>query len=130
MDLDVYKMDPNPYNKDNETNWVNWNELKQNEDLVRFYKKLIKIRKENASLRNKDYRILEFIEFENRYFLGYKVDETMIAFINGDNKNHFTATLPNGSWKLLISTDKIVNDMIYEGELIIEPTSGILLRKI
>ena len=36
MDLDVYKMDPNPYNKDNETNWVNWNELKQNEDLVRF----------------------------------------------------------------------------------------------
>ena len=59
-------MDPNPYNKDNETNWVNWNELKQNEDLVRFYKKLIKIRKENASLRNKDYTTLEFIEFINR----------------------------------------------------------------
>ena len=45
MDLDVYKMDSNPYNKDNETNWVNWNELKQNEDLVSFYKKLITIRK-------------------------------------------------------------------------------------
>ena len=54
----------------------------------------------------------------------------MIAFINGDNKNHFTPTLPNGSWKMLISTDKMVNDMIYEGELILEPTSGILLRKI
>lgn len=130
IDLDVYKMDPNPYNKDNETNWVNWNELKQNEDLVRFYKKLIKIRKENASLRNKDYAIVEFIEFQNRYFLGYKVDETMIAFINGDNKNHFTPTLPNGSWKLLISTDKMVNDIIYEKELILEPISGILLRKI
>ena len=48
----------------------------------------------------------------------------------GDNKNHFTLTLPNGSWKTLISTDKMVNDMIYEGELILEPTSGILLRKI
>ena len=59
-------MDHNPYNKDNETNWVNWNELKQNEDLVRFYKKLIKIRKENASFRKKDYGIVEFIEFENR----------------------------------------------------------------
>ena len=54
----------------------------------------------------------------------------MIAFINGDNKNHFTPTLPNGSWKTLISTDKIVNERIYEGELILEPTSGILLRKI
>ena len=42
-------MDPNPYNKDNETNWVNWDELKQNEDLVEFYKELIKIRKENIS---------------------------------------------------------------------------------
>ena len=98
--------------------------------MVRFYKKLIKIRKENASLRNKDYAVVEFIEFKNRYFLGYKVDETMIAFINGDNKNHFTPTLPNGSWKLLISTDKMVNDIIYEKELILEPTSGILLRKI
>ena len=29
-----------------------------------------------------------------------------------------------------ISTDKMVNDMIYEEELILEPTSGILLRKI
>ena len=92
--------------------------------------KLIKIRKENASLRKKDYGIVEFIEFENRHFLGYKVDDTMIAFINGDNKNHFTPTLPNGSWKLLISTDNMVYDRIYEGELILEPTSGILLRKI
>ena len=54
----------------------------------------------------------------------------MIAFINGDNKNNFTPTLPNGSWKPLISTDKMVYGRIYEGELIIEPTSGILLRKI
>jgi hypothetical protein len=54
----------------------------------------------------------------------------MIAFINGDNKNYFTPTLPNGSWKLLISTNKMVHDRIYEGELILEPTSGILLSKI
>ena len=54
----------------------------------------------------------------------------MIAFINGDTKNHFTPRLPNGFWKMLISTDKMVKDMIYEGELILEPTSGILLRKI
>ena len=31
---------------------------------------------------------------------------------------------------LSYGTGKIVNDMIYEGELILEPTSGILLRKI
>ena len=41
VDLNVNKMDPNPYNKDNETNWVNWDELKQNEELVEFYKELI-----------------------------------------------------------------------------------------
>ena len=51
-DLNVHRMDPNSYNKDNETNWVNWNELSQNQDLVNFYKALIQIRKEYPQLRN------------------------------------------------------------------------------
>ena len=38
-DINVGKMDRNPYNKDNSTNWVNWNELPVNIELVNFYKK-------------------------------------------------------------------------------------------
>ena len=53
-------MDPNSYNKDNETNWVNWNELSQNQDLVNFYKALIQIRKEYPQLRKTRPKIFHF----------------------------------------------------------------------
>ena len=131
VDLNVHKMDPNPYNKDNETNWVNWDELKQNEDLVEFYKELIKIRKENISRKKMIYEKVEFFDFENKFCLGFRVDEERIAFINGDNNNSAEINLPKGSWNLLISTDEMRNDKMkrYEGVIMLKPTSGILLEQ-
>ena len=129
MDSNANKMDPNSYNKDNKTNWVNWDELKQNEDLVIFYEELIKIRKENASLRKTNYEIVEFFEFENRYCLGYKIDEKMIALINGDNKNRIDIPLPKGVWDVLVSTNDNMNNKFkeFEDQITLSPTSAILL---
>ena len=126
VDVNVSKMDSNPYNKDNETNWVNWDELNQNEDLVSFYKRLIKIRKQNTFFRKINYEEVEFFDLNNRFALGYSFDEKMIAFINGDNKNNIRASLPDGIWDLLISTVDY-NAKKFEGIINLEPTSGVLL---
>ena len=126
VDVNVSKMDANPYNKDNETNWVNWDELNQNEDLVSFYKRLIKIRKQNTFFRKINYEEVEFFDLNNRFALGYSFDEKMIAFINGDNKNNIRASLPDGIWDLLISTVDY-NAKKFEGIINLEPTSGVLL---
>jgi isoamylase len=40
----------NPYNQDNETGWLNWNQLQANEDIFRFFKSMIAFRKAHPAL--------------------------------------------------------------------------------
>ena len=40
----------NPYNQDNETGWLDWSQLRANEDIFRFFKYMIAFRKNHPSL--------------------------------------------------------------------------------
>jgi isoamylase len=40
----------NPYNQDNEISWLDWTQLQSNEDIFRFFKKMIAFRKSHPSL--------------------------------------------------------------------------------
>jgi isoamylase len=40
----------NPYNQDNEITWLNWDRLKQNADIFRFFKLMIQFRKSHPSI--------------------------------------------------------------------------------
>lgn len=40
----------NPYNQDNETGWLDWNQLETNQDIFCFFKKMIAFRKSHPSL--------------------------------------------------------------------------------
>ena len=40
----------NPYNQDNETGWLDWNQLRANEDIYRFFKNMIAFRKSHPTL--------------------------------------------------------------------------------
>jgi len=40
----------NPYNQDNETTWLNWDRLQENQDIFRFFKLMIAFRKRHPSL--------------------------------------------------------------------------------
>jgi isoamylase len=40
----------NPYNQDNETGWLDWSQLQANQDIFRFFKKMIALRKSHPSL--------------------------------------------------------------------------------
>jgi isoamylase len=40
----------NPYNQDNEIGWLDWSQLKANEDIFRFFKKMIAFRKAHPAL--------------------------------------------------------------------------------
>lgn len=128
-DANVFRMDPNSYNKDNETNWVNWNELNQNQDLVDFYKALIQIRKKYPQLRKTLFKDISFYDFKNEFSLGYGFDDALIAYVNGDDKESLEITLPNGVWKLLISTSDQSTSELDDGKFILEPKSGVLLIK-
>ena len=40
----------NPYNQDNEIGWLDWSQLRANEDIFRFFKSMIAFRKNHPSL--------------------------------------------------------------------------------
>jgi isoamylase len=40
----------NPYNQDNQTAWLDWSQLRENEDIFRFFKNMIAFRKHHPSL--------------------------------------------------------------------------------
>jgi isoamylase len=40
----------NPYNQDNETGWLDWSQLRANQDIFRFFKSMIAFRKSHPSL--------------------------------------------------------------------------------
>ncbi len=40
----------NPYNQDNETSWLDWDQLEKNQDIFRFFKHMIAFRKAHPSL--------------------------------------------------------------------------------
>jgi glycogen operon protein len=45
----------NPYNQDNQTTWLNWERLQQNQDLFRFFQHMIAFRKAHPSLGRSRY---------------------------------------------------------------------------
>ncbi len=47
----------NAYCQDNELNWINWELAEQNADLLRFFKTLIRFRKNHSSLRRSQFQV-------------------------------------------------------------------------
>jgi isoamylase len=45
----------NPYNQDNETGWLDWEQLRANQDIFRFFKNMIAFRKSHPALSRSRY---------------------------------------------------------------------------
>ena len=130
-DTDIGKMDRNPYNKDNETNWVNWIEKEQNSKLVDYYQGLISIRKALPELRHA--RINDF-KFQglSETALGYVIKNSVAVYLNGSKAEPVSTELPEGEWKLLANKEQVNPDGIQtmSGMITIPRTSGMVLQKI
>tara|TARA_Y100000590_G_scaffold458578_1_gene613588 strand:- start:8134 stop:10128 length:1995 start_codon:yes stop_codon:yes gene_type:complete len=125
-DPNVGKLDPNPYNKDNETNWVNWDETEQNQSLVSYYQSLITLRKKYPELRRSSLQDIKFFDLENEFGLGYSIKDNITIFLNGSNTEILNAKLPSGKWLQLVNSNKVdLNGIrVVEGYINIQPTSG------
>ncbi len=124
------KMDPNPYNKDNKTNWIDWNELTYNGDIVDVYEKLIDIRKSYFQFKMNSDQKFCFIDSDNVYCLGYSLNDTILVCLNSDGKSTVKLDLPEGKWNLLFSTNKkFPSDDKFDKQISLEPISGLILKR-
>lgn len=136
---DEGKIDHNSYQKDNETNWLNFDHLSLNRDLFEYYRGLIDIRKKAPALRKCKREEINFDYYGNPLLLSFHVNGTSTddmydyyVVLNGNSYPIENQEIPAGTWEILadhkIASSHILN--LASGDVKIPSQSGILLRKL
>ncbi len=132
-DKHVWEIDHNSYNKDNETNYINYDYAEQNKDLLNYYKGLIALRKKHEAFRRAYYNDLKPIETKDNFLLEFTLDhksEKYFVAINGNRKLNLKIKLPEGDWEILVSPEKVTleNPGVISGSIKIPSSSGFVLH--
>jgi pullulanase/glycogen debranching enzyme len=130
-DPNVGKMDRNPYNKDNETNWVNWLEKEQNKELADYYSGLIDLRRIHSEFRHATKKDFKFQGLAD-HALGYVIRDRIAVYINSENSTAVETDLPEGKWQLIVNNEEVnLNGILtVSGKITIPPTSGLILKRV
>jgi pullulanase len=142
-DSNVGRIDHNSYEKDNETNWLNYHHKELNTELYNYYRELIRLRKMYPVFSSAPKRAIEFKSTRNEFFIAYKLKATsafssksrksFFVLLNGHSSKSSRITLPEGKWKIIadgthISPDRPIRAV--EGKIVsIPPTTGMILIK-
>ncbi|MBN1153506.1 pullulanase [candidate division KSB1 bacterium] len=132
-------IDHNSYEKDNFTNYINFDHAKVNRELVDYYKSLIQIRTQHPAFRKSSPADIEFISCDNPYAFGYRIsgsssgdDNDFMVLLNGDAQQAAVFSLELSGWSLL--TDEHTASItpikeLTDDHLSVPPTSGYILMR-
>ncbi len=138
-DGDVGKMDHNSYQKDNETNWINFDDVRLNSSLFDYYRGLIHIRKHSPALRKCEPHEISFQHYGNPlvitfYISGYESGDLndYYVLLNATGDEKAKCRLPEGTWEVIANKDiaSLQSFDLVKQSIKIEPQSGMLLRKL
>ncbi len=101
-DDQVGRLDHNSYNKDNQTNWLNWAERNRNQELVSYYRGLIRLRLKEEAFRRSTPKEFRFLPVGNQVALAYELQDKFIVIMNGDPDKSLTLDLPAGNWYSIV----------------------------
>ncbi len=130
------EIDHNSYNKDNTTNYLNYDFAELNTDLFDYYKGLISIRKHYSAFRRANYDDVKFFDTKGKDFLlAYELNFNGNSFfiaMNAYPDRSEEIDLPEGNWGVLASPEKAKRKVFsfVNGKLEIPSTSGFILLKI
>lgn len=128
-------IDHNSYDKDNETNYINYNHVKINQELFNYYKGLIGIRKKFETFRRAENKNVHFINVkENPFAFGYSTDyadEHFLVLFNANTKLQHEFILPEGEWQVFADENQAgVQPMrTVQQKVTINYSSGMILKK-
>ncbi len=143
-DIHIGTLDENSYNKDNETNYINYEHADWNKELLIYYKGLIELRKKLPQIRNSKLDDLNFIvDKKNEFCVGYhskkvadKIDELsneVVVIVNGNQTYSGEIQLPEGEWVVIADGSKVYSEydakITFKEKLIIPPVEGFILIK-
>lgn len=126
-------IDHNSYNKDNETNWLNFEHAELNRELVDYYQGLIAIRKKHLIFSRANQDQYEFYPQVDSLFISFTIkdeDKKYLVFLNGNRESEQIFKLPEGKWGVLANGERAADASFHYVEakrLSIPPSSGIVL---
>jgi len=103
------QLDHNSYEKDDETNWLNWDEKELNKELVEYYRGLVAIRNKYAEIRNVDTGYRQFIDGSNDLSFGISMagEHQILILLNADKESLAEFSLPPGTWTILANANQV-----------------------
>lgn len=131
-DPDQGKIDHNSYNKDNSTNYINYNIAAQNKELSDFYASMLRLRQIYPQLRKAPRESLQPFYADAEYGIGYHIlpsetyKEELLVLVNGSADKAALYHLPEGGWVPLISTHPCTNERVFRS-VSLEPGCGLML---
>lgn len=135
----VGHIDHNSYNKDNETNWLNFDHADMNAELVNYYKGLIALRKKHPAFRRAvklDFKFYK--DKKNPFAIAYKLDNfgsddshDFFVVMNGNRELTSEFTLPPGEWHVVVNAEKAGTESLgaVHGSIKVPPSTGVVLQQ-
>lgn len=144
-DKHIGRIDHNSYEKDNETNYINYAHAKLNAELVDYYKGLIALRKANPILSSAPKSAVQFIDAKDTLVVAFKLDKQaynanaekksehdFLVVMNGHARKSVDFLLPDGEWQI-IANDKKVSPLetmgTVRGRISLPASSGFILKQ-
>lgn len=132
-------IDHNSYNKDNETNWIDYEHREMNRNLYDYYQGLIALRKAHPALRQSRREDIHFLKCDNEFGLGFWIDKNssgdnhdILVVMNADPKKKVRFDIPDGAWSMVVNGKragvKILKRKI-SGKIIVPSTTGLVFLK-
>jgi len=128
-------IDENSYEKDNETNYINYIHAKINKELLNYYRGLIDLRKKYEAFRHADYEHVHFFDVnDNPFAMGYMLeykDNKFIVLFNASTEVIEEFFLPEGEWEILVdaSSAGVEPITLISSQAVLDPSTGIVLKK-
>jgi pullulanase/glycogen debranching enzyme len=114
-DTNVGRIDGNSYNKDNETNYLNYNHKSFNQELYDYYKGLIALRAKYPVLNNVPTDSVRFLPTKDDFLVVFRLPAvqkgkpagSIVVILNGNQTETARYSLPAGKWGIVADAKRV-----------------------
>ncbi|MEX1137181.1 MAG: alpha-amylase family glycosyl hydrolase [Balneolales bacterium] len=131
-------LDHNSYEKDNDTNYLNFEEIEINHRLFEYYRGLIALRRNSPALRKASQEDIIFTPYEDPLHLTFSINGESsgdpydyLVSVNGNLHGEQTLDLQSNYWEMVVSPRVASHKKLVEitGTVKIPPSSGVVFRR-
>ena len=136
-DPHVGELDHNSYNKDNETNWLNFEHKELNRELFDYYRGLIALRKAHPAFRRTPGEAIRFLDTATEFALGYHLPQgpsgdrhDFVVLLNAHPDAAASFSLPEGRWRTVVDAKRAGTEPFGQarhGAFVVPPRSAFVL---